>query len=72
MRNFSPITAQQDPSGKERGAAIPELRPQWMRNFSPIIAQQDLIGDGTRNRWNQVERHAEQLANIAVQQDLRH
>ena len=72
MRNFSPITAQQDPSGKERGAAIPELRPQWMRNFSPIIAQQDLIGDGTRNRWNQSKRHAEQLANIAVQQDLRH
>jgi hypothetical protein len=64
MRNISPITAQQDPSGKERGAAILELRPHWMRNFSPIIAQQDLIGDGTRNRWNQSEGHAEQPATL--------
>ena len=38
-----------------------------VRNFSPIIAQQDPSGDGTRNRWNEVERHAEQLADLADQ-----
>ena len=73
--------AEQDPrqrvgeraaTGRGRSAAIPELSPQWMRNFSPITAQQDPGGDGSRNRWNQLERHAEQPANIAVQQDLRH
>ena len=58
--------------GRGRGAAIPELSPQWKRNFSPINAQQDPCEHWVPQPMEPIQAPRRAFANIAVQQDLRH